>query len=69
MGVDDGDTGAISDIGDGHVGDEGGFTGTGFAEDIDVTTAVFPILDTKDGHAVSVLGSGKKVDLLLFFIA
>src|SRR3989344_3253878 len=69
VGVDDSDTSPVSNIGDGHVGDEGGFASSGLTEDVDVTTAVLTIFDTEDGHAVLELGAGEEVSFAFLLVS
>lgn len=64
VGVDDGHPAAFADVVDGHVGDKSGFSGTGFTNNIGVTTAVFAGLDTKNSIVVVELGTSKEGDIL-----
>ena len=66
VGVDDGHTFTIFHVIDGHIGDEGGFAGTGFTNDVNVFAPVLA-LDAKDGGVVFELGAGEEVDFFFFF--
>ncbi len=64
VGVDDGHTFAFANIINGHVGNESGFTGTGFSNNIGVAAAVFAIFDTKNSFFVFELGFGENSNAL-----
>lgn len=68
MRIDDGHTPALADVVDGHIVDESSFTGTGFTNDVHMTTAVLALFDAKDSIGVAKFGAGKKSDRLFLLI-
>lgn len=65
--VDDSDTFAFFEVINGHVGDEGGFTGAGFTDNVKMAPAIGGF-EAESGEAVFKLGPANKTDFFFLLV-